>query len=90
MSKNEPVYIIKIYPEPVEIEVSAQALAEAIDANKGTSLSEIGALIDYYRDTLSDYSLDVMDFTYQVREVKTNRIVDAGDDKDFASGVHPI
>jgi hypothetical protein len=89
MSKNEPVYIIKIYPAPVEIEVPAQALAEAVAANKDSGLNEVGALLDYYKGTLSDYNLEVMDFTYQVREVRTNRIVDAGDDKDFASGIHP-
>ena len=91
MSKNEPVYIIKIYPRPtpVEIEIPAQAVAGAVAANKGRGLSEIAAVMDYYHDTLSEYGLDGMDFTYQVREVKTDRIVEAGDDKDFKSALHP-
>jgi 2-oxoglutarate dehydrogenase complex dehydrogenase (E1) component-like enzyme len=90
MTKSEPVYIIKIYPRPtpVEIEIPAQAVAAAVTANKGRGLSKMAAVMDYYHDMLSEYGLDGMDFTYQVREVKTDRIVEAGDDKDFGSGIH--
>jgi hypothetical protein len=90
MSKSEPIYRITIKPAPIEIDISARALAEAVQAHKDpTDVAGIAAVIDWAKSSLSDYSLDVMDFTYQVREVRTNRIVDAGDDKDFASNVHP-
>jgi hypothetical protein len=90
MTKPDPIYRIKIQPAPIEIEISAPQLVEAVQAhNDPTDVAGVAAVMAWAKTLLSDYSLDVMDFTYQLREVRTNRIADAGDAADFKSDVHP-